>query len=103
MGVEKRFFLDGIALRAGGVSPGNVEGAAAVVADFADTGLAFGDGTAVSAGEATDAVVGESFVESWVGFADLLVEDGAQGRHLGASFILTLDSALYREKRKSKT
>ena len=87
MGVEKRFLLDGIAVRAGGVSPGNVERAATVVADFADSGLAFGDGTAVSAGEAADAVVGESFVERGVCFADALIEDGAEGGH--SAFILT--------------
>jgi len=51
-------------LRSGGVSPGNVERAAAIVADFAYAGLAFRDGAAVSAGEAADAVVVELFVES---------------------------------------
>jgi len=69
--VEERFLLDGIALRAGGVSPGDEERAAAVVADFADARPAFGDGAAVSAGEAAEAVVGELFVEVGIGFADL--------------------------------
>jgi hypothetical protein len=57
IGVEKRLLLDGIALRSGDVSPGNVELAAAVEADFADAGLAFGNGAAVSAGEAAQAIV----------------------------------------------
>jgi hypothetical protein len=83
MGVEERLFFDGIALCAGGVSPGNVEGAAAVVADFADAGLAFGDGAAVSAGKTADAVIVEFFVEGGVGLADFLIEDMAEGGHGG--------------------
>jgi hypothetical protein len=82
VGVEEWFLLDGVALGSGSVSPGDVESAGAVEADFADSGLAFGDGAAVSAGEAADAVVVEFFVESWVGFADSLIEDGAEGGHL---------------------
>ena len=89
IGVKKRLLLDGIALRSGGVSPGDVELAAAVVADLADAGLAFGDGAAVAAGEAADAVVVELLVESCVGFADSLVEDGAEGGHGGLLSILT--------------
>jgi hypothetical protein len=81
MGVEEWFLFDGVALGAGGVSPGCVEGAAAVVADFANSRLAFGDGAAVSAGITADAVVGELFVEMGIGFADLMVEDGAEGGH----------------------
>ena len=83
MSVKERFFFDGVALGAGGVSPGDVERAAAVVADFADAGLAFGDGTAVSAGEAAGAVVLELLVESGIGFADALVENGAEGGQRG--------------------
>jgi hypothetical protein len=37
----------------------------------------------VSAGEAADAVVAELFVESGIGFANALVEDGAEGGHGG--------------------
>jgi hypothetical protein len=79
--MEKRLLLDGVALGAGGVSPGDVECAAAVVADFADAGLAFGDGTAMSAGEAAHAVVGELLVEMGIGFADAFVENGAESGH----------------------
>ncbi len=81
MGVEERLLFDGIALHAGGVSPGNVERAAAVVADFADAGLAFGNGTAVAAGETADAVVVEFLVESGIGLANFAVEDVAEGGH----------------------
>ena len=41
MGVEERLLFDGIALQSGGVSPGDVERAAAVEADLAYAGLAF--------------------------------------------------------------
>ena len=68
-------------MRAGGVSPGNIEGAAAVVAYLANSGLAVGDGTTVSAGEATDAIILERVVERRVGFADSLIEHGAKGGH----------------------
>jgi hypothetical protein len=81
MGVEERFLFDWVALGAGGVSPGDVECAAAVVSDFADAGLAFGDGAAMSAGETAHSVVGELLVEGGIGFADLLVEKGAEGGH----------------------
>ena len=81
IGVEKWFLLDRVTLGAGGVSPWNVEGAAAVVADFADAGLAFGDGTAVATGVTADPAAIEFFVEPRVGYADSTVEDVAQGRH----------------------
>ncbi len=81
MGVEEWFLFDWIALGSGGVSPGDVERAAAVVADFADSGLAFGDGTAMSASEAAHAIVVELLEERGIGFADLLVENGAEGGH----------------------
>ena len=78
MGMEEWLLLDGVALGSGGVSPGDVECAAAVIANFADSRLAFRDGAAVSAGEAADAVVLESFVESGVSFADSLVQNTAE-------------------------
>jgi len=81
MGVKKWFLLDGIALGSGGVSPRNIERAAAVVADFAHAGLAFGDGAAMSAGEATHALVVELLVKSGIGLADALVENSAEGGH----------------------
>jgi hypothetical protein len=78
--VEERFFLDGIALGSGGVPPGNVEFAAAIEADFANAGLALGDGTTVSAGEAAEAMVVEFLVKRGIGFTDAFVEDGAKSR-----------------------
>jgi len=79
--VEEWFFLDGIALHSGRVSPGDVERAAAVVPDLADSGLARGNGAAVSAGKTANAVVGEFFVERGIGFANSFVEDDAQRGH----------------------
>jgi hypothetical protein len=81
--VEKWLLLDGITLGSGSVSPRNIERAAAVVADFAHAGLAFGNRAAVSAGEAAHAVVLELFVKSGIGFADVLVENTAEGAHGG--------------------
>jgi hypothetical protein len=81
MRVEERLLFDGIALHACGVSPGDVERAAAVVADFAHTGLALGNGAAVAAGKTADALVVEFFVERGVGLANSAVENIAEGGH----------------------
>jgi hypothetical protein len=83
IGVEEGLLLDGIALHAGGVSPGNVEFAATIEADFADSRLTVGDWTTVAAGKAADAVVAEILDETRIGFADSLVENVAQGGHRG--------------------
>ena len=71
IGVEERLLLDGVALHAADVSPGHVEGAVCVEADFADAGLAFGDRAAVAAGEAAHTVPIELFVQ--VTFPDAVV------------------------------
>ena len=81
IGVEERFLFDGIALHAGGVSPGNIQCAAAVEADFADAGLTIGDGAAVAAREAANAVAAEMLVKFGIGFTDALIHDVAQGGH----------------------
>src|ERR1700721_2686088 len=49
--VEEWLLLDGIALHSGNVTPGNVELAAVIEADFADAGLSIGNGAAVAAGQ----------------------------------------------------
>jgi len=79
--MEERLLFDGIALHAGGVTPGGVEFAATVEADFADSGLAIGDRAAMAAGETADAVVAEILDEGRIGFADSLVEDVAECWH----------------------
>ena len=81
MGVEERFLFDGIALHPGGVSPGNIKRAAAVVAHFADAGLALGNGATVTARETAHTAVVEFLVESWIGLANSAVKDVAEGGH----------------------
>ena len=81
VGVKERLLLDGIALGTGGVSPRDKECATSVVADFADSRLAFRDGTAMSAGEAAKAIVLEFFVEMGIRFTDSFIEDTTQCGH----------------------
>jgi hypothetical protein len=95
IGVKERLLLDGVALHAGGVSPGDIEFATAIEADFADSGLTVGDRAAVAAGEAAHAIVAERFDEGRIGFADSVVENVAQGGHAKTSpFILARERAL---------
>jgi hypothetical protein len=68
-------------LHPGGVSPGDVEFASAVIADFADAGLAVGNRATVAAGEAADAVVLELLAKGRIGLTDSLVEDFAECGH----------------------
>jgi hypothetical protein len=90
MRVEERLLLDGIALSSGDVAPGHVEGSAAVIADFADAGLTFGDGATVSARKTADAIFVELLVEKRVSFADSIIENTAKGGHGILASILTL-------------
>jgi len=55
--VKERLFLNGIALHALYVSPGNPQLASAIEADLADPGLPVENRAAVAAGEAADAAV----------------------------------------------
>jgi hypothetical protein len=75
MNVEERLLLDGIALDSADVAVGDVELAAEVEADFADSGLPFGDGALVSAGVAAQAIAVQRFHQLRRGFADVLAED----------------------------
>jgi hypothetical protein len=68
-------------LHSSGIAPGDVESATAVVANFANAGLAFGNGAAVAAGKTADALVVEFFVERGVRFADSPIQDIAEGGH----------------------
>jgi len=62
-GVEKRLLLDRIALHAADVAPRDVQRAAAVESNLADTKCAVGQRTCVSAGDAADAPVVERLDE----------------------------------------
>lgn len=75
--MEERLLLNGVALHAADVSPWHVELAATIEADFADSGLAFGNGTTVTAGKTAYAVALDRLVEH--AFADVLIEDFAEG------------------------
>jgi hypothetical protein len=81
MCVEEWLLLDRIALSSGNVSPGNVESAAAVVADFADARLAVGDGATVAAGEAANPAVVKLLVQARIGLMNSFVEKTAKGGH----------------------
>jgi hypothetical protein len=87
--VKEWLLLDGIALSSGNVSPGNVERAAAVVADFAYARLAVGDRTAVAAGEAANPAIVELFVQARVGLMNSFVEETAKSGH-GTSVVILI-------------
>ena len=63
MRVEERLLLDRIALHAADVSPRHAQTSALVEADLADADRALGQRAAVAAGEASQAAVGQRFVE----------------------------------------
>ena len=71
IGVEEGLLLDGVALHAADVSPGDIEGAVAIETNFADARLTFGDRAAVSASETAHTVPIELFVQ--VTFPDAVV------------------------------
>src|SRR5580698_8982541 len=79
IGVKKRLLLNGIALYAAHITPRHVESSTLVVADFTDTGLAIGNGTAMAACVTADAVAVELLVQ--LAFADVLINDVTQSRH----------------------
>jgi hypothetical protein len=78
--VEERLLFDRVALHYTGVTPGNVQGPASVVANLADTGLAIRDGAAVPSGETANSVAIKLLVE--FALADVLVNDIPQRRHI---------------------
>ena len=80
--MEEWFFLDRIALGSRRVSPRYVELAAAVEANFSNSGLPFGNRAAMAAGEAAQAIVFKPLDKPHISLADALVKNGAQGRHL---------------------
>jgi len=81
--VEEGLFLDGIALYTANIAPRHIQRTAAVVAHLADAGLAVGDRATMAAGITADTVAVELFVQ--LSFADVLVNDVAEGRHNGTS------------------
>jgi len=78
--MKKWFLLDGIALHSADITPWHLELPTLVVAYFADPGLSFSNGTAVSASEAANAIALNRFPQP--AFADVLVQNVTEGRHL---------------------
>src|SRR5258708_217948 len=78
--VEKRLLLDGIALHASDITPGNVELPAEVVTDFANPWLALRNGTAMPASEAANAISLNLLVE--LALADVPIQNCTERRHL---------------------
>src|SRR5437868_13437206 len=86
--MEEGFFLDGITLHSAHVSPRHVQGPTTVVANFADTRLAVGDGTTMPARKTPHAVTVELLVQFGRGLAHVLINDFTQSRHAAAPPIL---------------
>jgi hypothetical protein len=84
--VKEGLFFDGIALRSGGVSPGDIKCPTSVVANFADSRLVFGNGTAMSASKTAHPVVIELLIKMRSGFANPLVQNTAESAHGNLSF-----------------
>jgi hypothetical protein len=77
--MKERLFLDWIALHAAYVAPRYVQSAATVVADLANSRLAFRDGTAMPAGVAANPATIEFFVK--IALTNVLVNNVTQGGH----------------------
>src|SRR6266568_6002540 len=78
--VKKRFLLDGIALHAANIAPRNIKLATLVVANFADSRLAFCNWTAMSAGEAANAISLDLLVQ--LAFTDVPIQNITERRQL---------------------
>ena len=77
--VEKRLLLDGVALDAADVAPGDVESPAAVEAHLANARLSLQNGTLVAAGIAPDAGAIQRLPQH--AFLDMLGQDFSLGGH----------------------
>jgi thiosulfate reductase cytochrome b subunit len=76
--VEKRFFLDGVALHPADVSPRDVQGSTAIVTNLANPRLTLWNWTAVAAGITTHTIAIELFVK--LALTHVFVNDVTQGR-----------------------
>ena len=81
IGMEERFFLNGIALYAAYIAPGYVKRPSTIETDFADTDLPVCNGTAMSARIAADAVAVELLVQLRGSFPDVPFQNFLQGWH----------------------
>ncbi len=76
--MKKRLLLDGIALHPTNIAPRNIKLATLVVADFADSRLAFCNWTAMSAGEAANAISLDLLVQ--LAFTDVPITEKTRRR-----------------------
>jgi hypothetical protein len=83
VGMKERLLFDRVTLHSGDITPRNVERAAVVEANFADSGLTLGNGAAVAAGITTHSIAIQLFPKSGVRFANARVrgQNIAQGGH----------------------
>src|SRR5271165_5022617 len=79
--MEERLLLDRIALHAAHITPRDIESAAAVISNFANSGLAVGNRTAMAAGVTANAIAVKLLVKLACAFANVLVYDIAQSGH----------------------
>ena len=79
IGVVEGLLFDGIALHSRGVTPGHLELAALVEADFADAQLPFGNAAAMAAGKAAHKTAVELFVK--LAFANVGVKNILERGH----------------------
>jgi thiosulfate reductase cytochrome b subunit len=77
--VEKRFFLDGIALHSAHVPPRHVQSSAAIVTNLADPRLTVRNWTAVATSVTTHTIAIELFVK--LALTHVFVNDVTQARH----------------------
>jgi hypothetical protein len=84
--MEEWFFFYRVTLHSANVAPRHVEGSGPVETDFADSSLTFWNGTAMSTGVAANAIAIDGFVE--FAFADVLIEDFAEGGHRSQPLLL---------------
>lgn len=77
--MEKGLLLDRITLHAADISPGNVKLPAAVVTNFADSGLALWDRTTMPAGKAAHPVAIKRFVQ--ISLTNMFINDIAKSGH----------------------
>src|SRR4051812_15986760 len=80
--MEEGLLLDGIALDSAHITPGNIQLAAAVVADLADAGLALGNRAGMAAGVAAQAIAIERLDQLGRSLVDVRVQDVFEGGHL---------------------
>src|ERR1700691_5928310 len=89
VGMKKGLLFDRVTLHSGDITPRNVEPAAVVKADFADSGLPLGNGAAVAAGITTHSIAIQLFPKSGVSFPNTRLS-GQNVAQCGHKYILRL-------------